>query len=299
MQMRLSAITLAVLGGVSTLWISPDATAGNVGYFKNVQNCTGGSPANAITAAGHTPIAIGALDAASLAPLDGLVYDFGCSGNFVGNAQVDTAVANGMALFLNLHLASGDNDAAAKFPGAPALTVGYACSVNTRDTDLAANSPIATGMAGTLTNASLDSSTYCSSSGYVTSGPLPTGFTPLLTSQGNVTAFTYSHGSGTVVVGLNSLMAGLPGGQAPGYAPGIETYYSNTVEFMMGETTPATTCASEGYTGTKLNWCRIICESESSSSTIDTYLRRWINKYRDLPYCAVEGGGEEPPPSQG
>ena len=60
-----------------------------------------------------------------------------------------------------------------------------------------------------------------------------------------------------------------------------------------GETT---TCASSGYTGTKLNWCRIICESESSSSTIDTYLRRWINKYRDLPYCAVEGGGEELPP---
>ena len=60
---------------------------------------------------------------------------------------------------------------------------------------------------------------------------------------------------------------------------------------------PATPCAREGYTGTKLNWCRIICESESSSSTIDTYLRRWINKYRDLPYCAVEGG--EPPPVGG
>jgi len=63
----------------------------------------------------------------------------------------------------------------------------------------------------------------------------------------------------------------------------------------ISDSVPATTCASEGYTGTKLNWCQIICESESSSSTIETYLRRWINRYHDLPYCAVEGGGEEPP----
>jgi len=54
-----------------------------------------------------------------------------------------------------------------------------------------------------------------------------------------------------------------------------------------------TTCASEGYTGTQLRWCQIICESESSSSTIETYLRRWINRYHDLPYCAVEDEGEE------
>jgi len=61
----------------------------------------------------------------------------------------------------------------------------------------------------------------------------------------------------------------------------------------------ATTCASEGYTGTQLRWCQIICESESSSSTVDTYLRRWINRYHDLPYCAVEDeGGEEEPPQQ-
>jgi len=78
---------------------------------------------------------------------------------------------------------------------------------------------------------------------------------------------------------------------------------TSTADFAVGEfginAGSATTCASEGYTGTKLNWCKIICESESSSSTIDTYLRRWINKYRDLPYCAVEGGGEEPPPQEG
>ena len=288
MNMRFSAIALAVLGGVSTLLISPDTTAGNVGYFQNVQGCTAGSPANAITAAGHTPIAIGSLDAASLAPLDGLVYDYGCSGNYVADADVNTAVANGMALFLNLHLASGDSNAAAAFPGAPALTVGYNCSEATRDTDLAADSPITSGMAGTLTNASLDGSPYCTSSGYVTSGPLPAGFTPLLTSLGNVTAFTYTYGSGTVVVGLNSLMVGLPGGQAPAYAPGIETYYSNTVEFMLGEQVPATTCASEGYTYTKLEWCKNICERGYTGSTLAMWIRRWTDRYRTLPYCALD-----------
>ena len=67
----------------------------------------------------------------------------------------------------------------------------------------------------------------------------------------------------------------------------------------MGEfgvnTGPNTTCASEGYTGTKLQWCKYICESELSSSQIDVYLRRWINRYHDLPYCAREEEPEMPP----
>jgi len=72
---------------------------------------------------------------------------------------------------------------------------------------------------------------------------------------------------------------------------------STTNGFAVGEfgisNDSATTCASEGYTGTQLRWCQIICESESSSSTIETYLRRWINRFHDLPYCAVEDEGEE------
>ena len=57
---------------------------------------------------------------------------------------------------------------------------------------------------------------------------------------------------------------------------------------------PATTCASEGYTGTKLTWCKNICENGLTGQTLDTWIHRWINRYRDLPYCAQEGGGEEP-----
>ena len=65
-----------------------------------------------------------------------------------------------------------------------------------------------------------------------------------------------------------------------------------------GVVTPATTCASEGYTGTKLTWCKNICEMGYTGAQLDTWIHRWINRYRDLPYCAQEGGGEEEPPPQ-
>ncbi|HSD16276.1 MAG TPA: hypothetical protein VLC71_03310 [Thermomonas sp.] len=57
----------------------------------------------------------------------------------------------------------------------------------------------------------------------------------------------------------------------------------------------STTCASEGYTGTKLTWCQNICEKGYTGATLDIWIHRWINRYRDLPYCAVEGEPELPP----
>ena len=57
---------------------------------------------------------------------------------------------------------------------------------------------------------------------------------------------------------------------------------------------PATTCASEGYTGTKLLWCKNICEKGYTGATLDMWIHRWTNKYRDLPYCAVEGNVPQP-----
>ena len=60
-----------------------------------------------------------------------------------------------------------------------------------------------------------------------------------------------------------------------------------------------TTCASEGYTGAKLTWCMNICENGLTGPVLDTWIHRWINRYRDLPYCAQEGGGEEEPPEEG
>lgn len=49
-----------------------------------------------------------------------------------------------------------------------------------------------------------------------------------------------------------------------------------------------TTCASEGYTYTKLQWCVAICESSLSQAQKDVYTRRWMDRYRDLPYCLLD-----------
>ena len=61
---------------------------------------------------------------------------------------------------------------------------------------------------------------------------------------------------------------------------------------------PKTTCASEGYTGTKLAWCKNIGDNGLIGQVLDTWIHRWINRYRDSPDGAQEGGGEEGPAPQ-
>ena len=58
---------------------------------------------------------------------------------------------------------------------------------------------------------------------------------------------------------------------------------------------PTATCASSCYTGTKLAWCQNICEKGYSGSTLESWIHRWIGKYRDLPYCMQESA---PQPQQ-
>ena len=60
------------------------------------------------------------------------------------------------------------------------------------------------------------------------------------------------------------------------------------VYFLAEAEEPEATCASEGYKGTQLTWCKNICESDLSQAALDTWIHRWVNRYRDLPYCAVE-----------
>ena len=52
-------------------------------------------------------------------------------------------------------------------------------------------------------------------------------------------------------------------------------------------TTSVDSCVTEDYTGTKLLWCQKICEITMDEATRDTWIHRWINRYRDLPYCLV------------
>ena len=60
---------------------------------------------------------------------------------------------------------------------------------------------------------------------------------------------------------------------------------SQIVNISGGE---VTTCASEGYTYTKLEWCKNICERGYTGSTLAMWIRRWTDRYRTLPYCAIE-----------
>ena len=43
----------------------------------------------------------------------------------------------------------------------------------------------------------------------------------------------------------------------------------------------------DGYTGTKLQWCQNICEKGYTGATLESWIHRWTNRYRDLPYCLV------------
>jgi hypothetical protein len=67
---------------------------------------------------------------------------------------------------------------------------------------------------------------------------------------------------------------------------------NNTTGFAVGNfgisAGPTTTCASEGYTGTKLEWCKNICERGYTGSTLNMWIRRWIDRYRQLPYCGLQ-----------
>ena len=67
----------------------------------------------------------------------------------------------------------------------------------------------------------------------------------------------------------------------------------------IGQVVPATTtCANEGYTGLKLDWCRNICEKDYTGTQLKTWIRRWMDRYHDLPYCMREDE-ETPPQEQG
>lgn len=47
-------------------------------------------------------------------------------------------------------------------------------------------------------------------------------------------------------------------------------------------------CADEGFTGLKLEWCRNICEKGYTGATLNIWIRRWVDRYRTLPACALD-----------
>jgi hypothetical protein len=239
-------------------------------------------------------VLVSTIDAASLAPLAGLMY-VNCFGAiYPANTAVDAAVANGMVLIVyDKSIGAVATAAGGQLPGTPSLVL---TSLTAHDVDIPAGSPVANGPGGTIDNTSLDNPqlSYFTHRGYAALSSLPAGSTVLATTPdtSQVVALSYPHGQGRVVYGSIPIDVFLVGGSgeaagSPGTA-GVKAFAANALAWALANTGPTTTCASEGYTGTKLEWCKNICERGYTGSTLAMWIRRWTDRYRTLPYCAIE-----------
>ena len=291
MNMRVAGLSLALLGGAAML--APNAAqAANVGYY-DMSSGTGQSwQANLITAAGHTPVLVETPDAATLATLDGLFVVNPSNGGFGSEytsnlPAISAAVNNGLVFIL---FDRNVTSASSNVPGASGITITRETEV-CGDINLPAGSPLISGPGGTLNDTVLDGYS-CSSHGYVVASTLPAGSAVWAnradTSQG--TEVFYPSGAGKVVYSTSPLDAFYP-------YPGFNTLGVNTIACAFDSNcasgSPILTCASEGYTGTKLTWCRNICEMGYTGATLKMWIRRWVDRYHDEPYCMVE---EQPMP---
>ena len=110
---------------------------------------------------------------------------------------------------------------------------------------------------------------------------------------GDFLSLHYSNGGPSDYSNADLVLTTLHGKGAPAFT-GTSFFprqWNGTVYYTKTQTQ---TCASEGYTGTKLVWCQNICEKGYTGATLQTWIHRWITRYRDLPYCAAEGGPEGP-----
>ena len=296
MKTHVATLILAVLGSTTALLAPNTSQAGNVGYYGQ---CYGGTPAAQITAAGHTPVALASAPNAS--NLAGLSMLFAENCGTLTDPGVAAAVANGMTLVVH----DSSYGSGPYLPGSPSLAP--ASSPTSNDIDFPPGTPYLNGPAGALDNTSLDDGSS-SNHGAVALASLPGGASVSATTANtsHVVTFSYPYGAGRVIFSTIPLQCYLPGGNCFENSEDLLTVSLNMQKYattliacaLDANCAPAavTTCASEGYTGTKLTWCRNICEKGYTGATLDTWIHRWISKYRDLPYCAQEGGEEEQPP---
>ena len=282
MKSMIECTCIALLGLAAAA--TPQTTkAGVVGEYNA---CGTENLSVPVAAAGHTWVSVTILDAASLQNLDALVLRT-CEA-YGGNAAVDAAVANGMDLILDSQSVNG-----ALLPGAPAMNFGGSCN---EDFSLAPSSPVTTGPGGTLTDDSLDVfppwgqggpgplGGVCSILGTTAIASLPAGTIPFVISEDrtHAGALGYTYGGGQVAVSMSQWSRVYNSNMY--LYPGIKTYFLNAIGWALS-IKPPVTCNREGYTGTKLQWCRNICEMGYTGGTLDNWIHRWISKYRDLPYC--------------
>jgi len=205
----------------------------------------------------------------------------GYSATYTNNlAAIANAVNGGMRLIVHDRYVSG---AAGILPGGAGLNA-VRDFADARNIDIPAGSPILSGPGGSLDNTSLDNGSS-SSHGFVTTGSLPGGAMTIAT-QGDTThavTIAYNYGAGSVTYSTIPLDYYFNGVSPLAFR---DIYAPNLIAAAVAGFV-STTCASEGYTGTKLEWCKNICERGYTGGTLAMWIRRWTDRYRTLPYCAA------------
>ena len=282
MNMKFHVFCLAALGGAASLLAPASAEAANVAYYGL---CYPGTPDAQIIAAGHTPVALsGAPNAANLTGVS-ILWAEDCGS--LTDPGVAQAVANGMTLIV--HNQGGNSGSF--LPGGANLV--NATGNGGADIEFTAAAPFLSGPGGVLTNTSLDNGSY-SNHGAKTPESLPAGSTVWATTANpaQVVTFAYAYGAGKVVYSTIPLQCYL-GSQCEGVVaavPGMKAYATNLIACSLNAECappPITTCASSGYTGTQLTWCQNICEKGYTGATLNMWIRRWLGRWHDLPYCAA------------
>lgn len=190
-------LLVALLAACSML-ASASANALVFGYYLSG---TTGSPAAAITAAGHTPQLLTGLSAADLATIDVLwilngnngTPDAQVTGNF---GDVATFVRNGGVLSFHDRNVNQGVSAATYIPGAGAVT--FVAEFGTEITVLA-NNTVTNGPAGVIGDTTLDGGDF-SGHGYATLASLPAGAVPVLSTNDRtqIVDFYFPFGAGRV-----------------------------------------------------------------------------------------------------
>ena len=290
MKTPMATLTLAVLGGLGAMLAPASSHAGVVGEYINPGCGATENLSVPVAAAGHTWVAVGNLDTASMQGLNALVLR--TCGSYSSNPDVNTAVQAGMSLVLDAFSVTTGS-----LPGNPtfAFTGIGGCENNY---SLAPGAPIATGPGGTLTNDSLDVGAPGGTGGYCTFmqttpvASLPAGAIPFFTTADgqNAGAVGYTYGNGRVALSVTQLSHQVVYTSSEYAYAGAKTYFINSLNWALAGSSQ-TTCASSGYSGTQLLWCVKICESGLSGKALDDWIHRWIRQFRQLPYCALPGGG--------
>jgi hypothetical protein len=262
----------------------PVAHAANVGYYELCDGAGRAVQATAISAAGHTPVNITVPDAASLAGLKAL-FVTNCSNDvyaaeYTANlGAIANAVNAGMALVFHDRRVTG---ASGVLPGAAGIT--FVGDVYGAEIDFPAGSPLLTGPGGTLNNTSLDGGNS-STHGYIEAATLPAGSTALAyeASTTRLATASYRYGAGKVVYSTIPLDYYLAGNGPAATAANMRDIYAPNV--IAWAAPSFTSCAAEGYTGSKLTLCQKVCESNYSGSTLNALIRMYVAAYREQPAC--------------